>query len=308
MLRPYDMDRVIITGPKDLQEKIIKSLHEMGILHIVEHSKNELADIGQPLESSNRLSEILVKVRSLITTLNIKKSGHRFKLKRGFLEISQTTKKLNEELNSHLEKLRRVDEQTSKNKTIIPELEILKSLNLPLHIFASYSSLAYFTGYLKDRYDLNYLNDKLSGITENFMLFSKDLKKQVLVALFIDIKNKEDASGTLQKIGFAPISISNVIDLKGDVKGSLEKLERQNEKLASLKNRIDKHIENLANDYQGFLLTADDFLSRELERAEAPLRFAATKNTFLVKGWIPTEGIESASNKLNKAGKDKIFG
>ena len=71
MLRPYDMDRVIITGPKDLQEKIIKSLHEMEILHIVEHSKNELADIGQPLESSNRLSEILVKVRSLITTLNI---------------------------------------------------------------------------------------------------------------------------------------------------------------------------------------------------------------------------------------------
>lgn len=307
MLRPYDMDRVIITGPKDLQEKIIKSLHEMGILHIVEHSKNELADIGQPLESSNRLSEIIVKVRSLITTLNIKKRGHRFKLKRGFLEISQTTKKLNEELNSHLEKLRRVDEQTSKNKTLIQELEILKSLKLPLQIFTSYKSLAYFTGYLKDRYDLNYLNDKLSGITKNFMLFSKALKKQVLVALFIDIKNKDNASGTLQKIGFAPVSISNVIGLKGDVKSSLEKLERQNEKLASLRDRIDKHIESLANDYQGFLLTADDFLSRKLERAEAPLRFAATKNTFLVKGWIPTEEIESASNKLNKVGKDKIF-
>ncbi|MDP6648350.1 MAG: V-type ATP synthase subunit I [Candidatus Woesearchaeota archaeon] len=307
MLRPYDMDSVIITGPKDLQESIIKDLHKLKILHIVEHSKNELADIGEPLESANKLSGILVKVRSLITSLNIKKGEYKLRLKRGLLEINQTTKKLNEDVNSLLEKLRKIEEQMSKNKALIQELAILENLGVPLQSFADYKSLAYFIGYVKDEYDLNYLKDKLSGMTKKFMLLDNKLKKQITIVLFVDVKNKEDALDMLQKIDFIPASISNVIGLKGDVKSSLERLERQNEKLDSLKGRINKHIENLAYEHKEFLLAADEFLTQELERAEAPLRFATTKDAFLIKGWIPTRDMDHTINKLNKASKDRIF-
>jgi len=73
MLKPYDMSSIIITGPKAIQEAIIRELHELKVLHIVEHSKNELADIGKPLGSAANLSEALVKVRALIAALGIKK-------------------------------------------------------------------------------------------------------------------------------------------------------------------------------------------------------------------------------------------
>jgi len=54
-------------------------------------------------------------------------------------------------------------------------------------------------------------------------------------------------------------------------------------------------------------LTAEEILSQELERAEAPLKFAATSSSFLIKGWIPTEQLNETIERLNKAGKNKLF-
>src|SRR3989338_4881545 len=73
MLKPYEMSKIMVTGNKSMQENVISELHNLKILHIVEHSKNELADIGQPTESAGKLSEIMVKIRALINSLAIKK-------------------------------------------------------------------------------------------------------------------------------------------------------------------------------------------------------------------------------------------
>ncbi len=139
------------------------------------------------------------------------------------------------------------------------------------------------------------------------MLFDSTLKKQTFMALFIDIKNKENTSNILQKIGFTPINFTNIGGLKGNAVANLEKIERQNTMLMDKSNKIKKQIEKLAQEYKGFLLTADDFLSQELEKAEAPLKFAATKDAFLIKGWVPTENLNNAISKLNKISKDKVF-
>ena len=45
MLKPHGMSSVLITGPKSMQEPVIRELHEMGVLHIVNHSKSELVDL-----------------------------------------------------------------------------------------------------------------------------------------------------------------------------------------------------------------------------------------------------------------------
>ena len=78
MMKPYEMSSVIITGPKSLQEEIIKELHSLKVLHIVEHSKSEIADIGIPLESAGKLSEILVRVRAIIDALGISRKMQKF--------------------------------------------------------------------------------------------------------------------------------------------------------------------------------------------------------------------------------------
>lgn len=306
MLRPYKMSSVIITGSNALQEKVIRELHKLGILHIVEHSKNELADIGAPLETANKLSETIVQVRSLMAELGIKKEEHAFKIKRGLLEIDSTTKKLNEEVNNNLDRLKRIDEIASKNQAIKQELEILKNIDVPLEDLTSCRSLAYFTGYVTES-KLTLLKEGLSKITGKFMLLTDTIKKKSFIVLFIDAKSKEYVDNLLKKASFSPVNFTIINNFKGTASYNLTKIEKENIRLENLKVKISKQMEKFGQEHKGFLICAEEFLSQELEKAEVPLKFAATKNAFLIKGWIPTGQLKDSVDRLNKAAKNKVF-
>ena len=305
MLRPYQMSSVIITGPKNVQEKVIKELHNLKILHIVEHSKNDLADIGDPLESASKLSELLVKVRALIAALNIKKEENKFELKKGLLEVESTIKKLGEEANTNLDKLKKLEGLISRNEAVKQELEILKNIDIPLESFTSYTSLTYFTGYIKG--DALDLKEELSKVTKKFMLFGSISKKRSFVVLFIDAQDKEQASSILQKKGFFPVNFVNITNFKGIALSNLKKLEEENSIFYTKREEIKKKLERLIQEYKGFLGAADEFLSEQLEKAEAPLKFASTQSSFLIKGWIPTNELNKSIDGLNKVSNNKIF-
>ena len=299
------MCSVIITGPKNIQEDIIKELYDLKALHIVEHSKSELADIGMPLESAGRLSEILVKIKALASALGIKKEEIKFELKKGLLEIEPATKKLNKEVNESLEDLKKTEGLLSKNQIIKQELEVLKGIDVPLEYFAPYRSLAYFTGYIKT--GPSDLSDELEGVTENFMLLHSAEKKRCFVALFVEAKSRENTSDLLQKKGFSPVNFANISGLKGSASSNLKQIMEENRKLGKKMDEAKKRISALANEYKEFLTAAEIFLSEQLEKAEVPLKFAATPSSFLIKGWIPAESLNKSIDRLNKVGKNRIF-
>src|SRR3989338_6066053 len=307
MLKPYDMSKVIITGPNKMQEAVIKELHKLKILHIAEHSKNDLADIGNPLESANRLSEISVKVKALINLLNISKEENKFDLKRDLSEIESTTKKLVEEVNLNSDESKKIEDIISKNNTTKQELEILKNINVPLEDITSYKALSCFIGHIKNKNNVLNLKEELPKITKKFMLFDVDIKKRSFIALFISARNKEEADAILKKFDFSPVNFANLGDLKGNAANNLEKISQENAKLSAKREIINKRIDKLAEECGGFLIAADEFLSEQLEKAEAPLKFAATRDAFLIKGWIPTEQLENSIDRLNKASQNKIF-
>src|SRR3989338_5678375 len=124
MISPYEMSSVLIAGPKSIQESIIKELHDLKVLHIIDYSRSEHADIGTPLESAPKLSETLVKVRSLMSALNIKRETAKFELKKGMLEIDSNVKKISGEMNSNLEEIKRIESSLSKNDSARKELEL----------------------------------------------------------------------------------------------------------------------------------------------------------------------------------------
>ena len=257
MLKPHQMSSVIITGHNNIQEAVIKELHNLKILHIVEHSKNELADIGKPLESAGRLSETLVKVRALIAALNIKKKVTKFEMSKGLLEIESSTKKLNQEASTSLDELRKTEEQIAKNQALRQELAILKDIDVPLESFAPYKTLAYFTGYINDKVGISSLKKELSGITEKFMLFGAISKKRPFIALFIDAKIREQAFSILNKHDFSPVTFANIVNLKGSASANLKKLEEDTKKLQQKRESIKKNLDKLSMEHKGFLVAAD---------------------------------------------------
>src|SRR3989338_6533699 len=305
MLKPHEMSSVIITGPNSELEAVIKELHDMEVLHIVEHSKNELADIGKPLDSAGRLSEILVKVRALTAALNIRREENKFELKKGLLEIESNVRKIGNGLGALNDELKKTEELISKNEAVRQELEILKGLNIPLENFTSYKSLACFTGYINEK-NFQHMNGELSKTTKNFMLF-KSGEKRKFIALFIDSKNREDAGSILNKNGFSQMNFSNIGGFKGAAMSNLKRTGEENARLQKKRTEIKNSVEKLANGHKAFLAAADKFLSIQLEKAEAPLQFASTPSSFLIKGWIPSGQLNSSIERLNKAAKNRIF-
>ncbi len=307
MLTPHKMSSVVITGPNNVMEPVIKALHSMKVLHIVEHSDRELADIGSPLKSASKLSEILVNVRALIAALGIKKEDKTLELKKGLLEIESTVKKLSDEVRMSQEELRNAEELIVKNHSIGEELEILKRINLPIEAFSPYRSLTNFTGYLKDEDAAFSIKAELSLITPKFMVLQTSIKKKHFIALFIDSKSRDSAAQILQKSGFSPVNFMSTGNLMGSASGNLEKIDREIAKLERKREEIKKRIDSMAHEHKGFLIMAEEFLGEQLEKAEAPLKFASTQSSFLIKGWIPSNELSESISRLNKAAKNKIF-
>ncbi|MBI4452921.1 V-type ATP synthase subunit I [Candidatus Woesearchaeota archaeon] len=307
MLSPYEMSSVIITGSKSVQQEVIEELHRLKVIHIIEHSKSELADIGAPFESAIKLSEILVKIRALISSLGIKKEENKFEFKAGLLEIGQSTVKISSELNKHLEELKNIEVQLSRYYLARQELETLKEIDVPLEYFAPYRSLSYFTGYAKNEQSLSNIKSGLSAATKNFMLLESIAKKKPFIVLFVDSKAKDNADMILKSNGFSGINFANISNLKGSAAQNLKKIEEDIKRLQKSKEETNRKIELTAQQNKDFLLAAESFLAEQLEKAEAPLKFASTRSSFLVKGWIPTNNLHSSIEKLNKAGKGNIY-
>src|SRR3989338_3162841 len=304
MLKPHGMSSVLITGPKSMQEPVIRELHEMGVLHIVNHSKSELADIGEPLENASRLSEALVKVRSLMSTLGVKKDSNHFGLRKGLFEIESTIKKLNEQLGLYLNDLKETESLASNAESVSQELELLQSVNLPIEAVAQFKSLATFMGYVKD---MAYLRASLPNITTKFMLLESMANKKPFIALFIDAKSSEQAGNLLQKSGFSQVNLAYTANLKGHPSSNLRKTREEIKRLNKRREEIKESILRLGDTYGGFLLASEKFLTTQLEKSEAPLRFASTPSSFLIKGWIPSDDLSSSIERLNKSAKNRIY-
>jgi len=307
MLKPQQMSRVIITGPKNLQEQVVKELHSLKILHIADHSRNEMADIGTPLESADRLSQALVKIRSLMSALGIKKNGNGLEHRKGLPEIEMASRKLSEQLNTNLDESKKIDDKVSKLNAAAQELEILKSLNLPPEALDSYKSLASFTGYVRDKTSVESIRAELIRITDKFMLLSGDVSGKTFIGLFADEKEKHNALDILSKKGFSAFNFSNAQGMKGGAVANIQKTETEIKKLQKAKLDINEGVERLRETYKGFLLSADSYLEEQLEKAEAPLKFAATSSSFLIKGWIPENQLKASIDRLNMAARNKIY-
>jgi len=201
MLKPLEMSKIVIVGPDSLIEKTIKALHKMRVLHIVDHKKNEL-DIGTPLERANKLSEILVKTRSMISQLEIKEKVNLKKLKelrRRKLNLDKIEKEINRievEINNKLEGVRNIENNLKDKKELAEKLELLWPLNLDIGSYSGYKSISNFTGYIS-RSD-NFL-DELKKITTRYYLQKYAIGKKDLIALFVEKSKAKEIQDLLNK-------------------------------------------------------------------------------------------------------------
>ncbi len=302
------MSKLIITAPKSCLDRTIKELYKLNAVHIVNHTADSI-DIGAPLESASKISETLIAIRALISNLSIKngvelQNGFSAIGVKNFSQLARAVKLLQEDANSKLDKIKQIDSESKALESKKSLLLKLSNLELPLESYSGYSSITVFAGYLDDP---ETLEKELSRVTDEFQLHSAKDGSQHAVALFAGTPARDKIAEVLAKNSFSEIDLSGIAGMKGPVGEALSGISAKNERLLKSRSEAERQVKRLSKKWHDFLLLSEKLLSAELEKAEAPLRFAASENIFVVTGWMPSKNAAKLTETMQKAAQGNAY-
>ncbi len=306
MLKSERMSKLIITAPKSYLDRSIQELYKLRAVHIVNHSVSEQdqgkLDIGNPLGSAPKISETLIAVRALISNLGIKngvelKDGFSAIGLKNFNQLAKAVKELQEETSSRLERISQIENEAKSTESKKNLMRKLSKLELPLESYSSYSSITVFTGHVSNS---DILEKELSGEIDEFQIHSANEGGRHIIALFVANNSKEKAAEILSRNGFSEMDLSIAKGIAGSPNEALSAISAKHERLGKSLIDAKKQLSRLSEKWHDFLLLSEQLISIELEKAEAPLRFAASENIFVVTGWVPSRNSQAISDKLQK--------
>ncbi|MEE9592851.1 MAG: V-type ATPase 116kDa subunit family protein, partial [Thermoplasmata archaeon] len=276
MLRPKEMVRALIAGPRDLLPSTIEILYDLKALHVVSHTGEEEGfSLGKPLPQATEVSESLVKLRSIASILEVEPgpvppgSATRPDAKQRILTLEVN-------IREEEESRKRMEEFLGEQRTIIAALEPFAALGLDLSYYSGYENLAVFVGRLGG--DL----DGLDGVTESYEAF----RAGDVLALFVDASKADEVRDFLVGQAFATLEVPGG---QGDPRVSLRRMGEQAEKWQSRLDEVRERLISLRERYADFVISSEAFLAVEIEKAEAPLLFAASDHSFVAEGWVPSD-------------------
>jgi len=295
MFEPQPMTKVIIAGSKDYMNIAVDAMHKHDVVHIADFvDEDEDFKIGKPDERITNLSERAVSIRSIASYLNIKgKEDIPNKYPEGAIidTIDAKTKQLDFEVKQVTNSISEIESKIKDVKDKKRLLEPLKSFDLPLDLYTGYRSLAVFVGTLKGSLTI-------SDITSDYELETVPYGRGHAIALFVPREFEDEVLKRLQEQSYAALPLS---EMEGIPKDILANLDAQLTELQSEKQKHEEDVADVRQKYIEYILASDEYLSIETQKAEAPLRFATTKNAFIVEGWVPTKDLEPVQRDMDRA-------
>ena len=304
MMHAERMSELSLIVPKSYSQLVIDKLHELQVYHIIDHQKSESdkVDIGSPFADAEKISESLIKVRSLISHLQIHPKEINAK--------SEDVVKIKEKIDVLAKKFTMLQEKNKENESVLnKEREMLKliaiaaKLSLSLEVTNNKSEiLKTFIGFTTKS-----IADEVKLVTNKYELKEEAHEKRNMFALFVERKYEEAIKKILEKAGYEEMRFETLEGLKGDAKKVLHKSEETIKSLEKVQQEIEKEKEAFTLQHQELLLKAEAVLHAALEKAQAPLRFGVTEKAMMIKGWIPTRKLKKVEDALMTLTQNKVY-
>ncbi len=297
MLRPERMSRVSVTGSKGVMEDVVETVHDLRMLHVTEYDGSwDGFEPGDPEEGADEFSQKLVTVRSLKSILDV--TGEDVgpsnqlvtddALEEQLEEIRQDVNELDDRRDELRNELRTVEEN-------IDTMEPFVELGIDLDLLGGYDSLAVRVG----EGDADTVERALADSDiEAFDVESAD----GTIAVFAQ-GEEETLQDALVNATFTAIEIP---DGEGKPEEYLDELRHRRQQLDSKLNTVEDEIQDLRLEVGSFLLAAEEELTIEVQKREAPLTFATTENAFVAEGWIPSSEVPDFESQLYDAVGDHV--
>ncbi len=295
MLRPEQMSRVSVTGTKRVMVEVVEALHELNLVHLESYDGSwEGFKQGDPAERADEVSEQLVTVRSIESILDIDEADAGPARSVAEADIEAELESIRTEVNELDDRRSDLRDDLRAIQERISTVEPFVDLGIDLDLLTGYESVEVRAGHGLE----SNVRSVLTELEEPFELHIGDDVLAVFAA--VDAETLDEA---LVGTGFTAIEIP---DGEGDPAGYIEELEHDQERIRSKLTTVENEIEELKLDAAQFLLAAEERLSIEVQKHEAPLDFATTENAFIAEGWIPTEEYDALEEALREAAGEHV--
>ncbi|MEM2934267.1 MAG: V-type ATP synthase subunit I [Methanocellales archaeon] len=303
MFKPLEMSKVIIIGSTKLLDQTIGTLHDLNVLHITDFREetDPYFKIGKPLEKASYTSEKLLKLRSISNYLGISEVPveQRLKVEELARNLDKQLTEIDSKVSELLEKRNKIESELKDLAAKEAEIEPFGVLPLEFQLYRGYVNIAVYAGLV--RVDIE---PKVQEITKEYELFTGSYEGQRMIALFVPKQFEAKIAEVLVGAGFQEIPIPEYEGLPEKI---LNECRQKGEALLAEKTKIEEEIVKFKEQYATFILASEEYLSIETQKAEAPLRFATTANSFIIDGWIPTEKFELLQSNIQKATDGRVY-
>jgi len=291
MLKPKPMVKVRITGLKSGMKQAIEALYDLKLMHIVDHSRHsdDFFDIGNTFEEGSMISGQLVKASSMISFFKAKGQAKnapnfaqaRARFERLFSGFSKTGQRL--------------VELTAKESELKQQLsDPMGKIKIDKKYLEGYENIVVFKGTVKKP-----VRQALEEDGIEFEMIDKKAGPVYAVVVFVPKKFGQKARAVLSNAGFSESQIPEDYSEKE----LSEKLEAVTKEIAGLKDFLEKS----GQENSSFLLDYEFTLKQLNEKAETPLRFGVSENSFFAVGWVPEEKAGQLSEKLSGKQNGTVF-
>lgn len=285
MLRPKEMVRVLIAGPRDRMAETIETLYALQALHVIEgREEDEVFHMGRPLERAEAVSEALVKLRSIASLLELE--SRRAPPGAGVgPDVQDRIAALEVNIREEEESRKRIDELLRELQGRIEAVHPFAALGVDLAYYGGYESLEVFVGRVPRGLE------GIEEVTKEYELLTGD----DAVALFVRRADAEGARAFLSRRGFAALPVPQE---EGDPRRLLQEVEAERERWQARLQEVRARLTTLRERYAGFVVAAERALEREIQKAEAPLLFVTSDHSFVADGWVPKDRWEQVQRAL----------
>jgi len=278
------MSKVSVTGSKRVMDDVVEAVHDCNLLHVTEYDGSwDGFQPGNPIDGADDASEKLVTVRSIESILDVdgEDAGPRRIV---------TDDALDDELEEVRQRVNELEDRRDEIRTELGEVEEkigaaepFATLGIDLDLLSGYDTLDVLVGEGKRDAVERAVVD--AGGIDAVELFSEDS----IVAVFArpaDTADEDVLTDALVGVDFTAIEVP---DAEGSPEEYVADLEHRKQQLESKRRTVEGELDEVKLDAAGFLLAAEEKLSIDVQKREAPLSFATTDNAFVAEGWIPTE-------------------
>ncbi|EMA62290.1 V-type ATPase 116 kDa subunit [Halorubrum kocurii JCM 14978] len=278
------MSKVSVTGSKRVIDDVIEATYEHHSLHVTDYDERyEGFAPGESLDGAETVNERLVTVRSLESILDVEGD-----------EADEARPLDDEELEAELADVRdRVNELNDRQDELkgeirdreeeIERMEPFADLGIELDLLGGYDSLEVVVGEAKPDAVEAALADA-DGIDAFEVFAGGDV-----VAIFARPAEGAEEGVLQDSLVGVDIALLEVPGADASPSDYVAELERERDGLLKDLDEVQAELAAVKEEAAGFLLRAEERLTIEAEKKQAPLSFATTENAFIAEGWVPTE-------------------